>query len=266
MRWLLASVLAIAGAAAFASAGPRREPFLAMLDVGQGDSIVVDAGVGVLVDTGVRGAGALAKARAAGSRPRVLVISHLHEDHAGDAPAVVGAGLAAVLWNGRTDGILYARIADSAASAGVPLVAVGPGDVLRAGDAAVRFLAPDAGYRTSGDPNDTSLVARVDLPGFSALLTGDAGAAVERALPRGAVDVDVLKVSHHGSKGSSDEAFLAAVSPRIALVSSGAGNRYGHPFPEALARLARAGAQVRRSDREGTVRVTASSLADGSAP
>lgn len=260
MRWALAAALLTSGLVAFRLPAASREPFLAMLDVGQGDSVVLDAGIGVMVDTGIRGSGVLAKARDQGSRPRVLIISHLHEDHAGDAAAIVGSGLSAVLWNGRTDGTLYGGIAAAAASAGVPLVAAGPGDVLQAGRARLSVLAPDAGYRTSGDANDTSLVIRADLPGFSALLTGDTNAAGERALPGSQVDVDVLKVSHHGSRSSSDPDFLAAVSPEIALVSAGAGNRYGHPSPETLSRLSISGARVLRTDEQGSVRITAESL------
>jgi competence protein ComEC len=88
------------------------------------------------------------------------------------------------------------------------------------------------------------------------LLTGDAEAGEEdRLVARygGALHATVLKVAHHGSRTSSTADFLAAVHPRLAIISVGAGNSYGHPNPETLVHLARAGAAVVRTDRWGTV-------------
>lgn len=260
VRWLLVLAFLVGGCVAVSSA-PRAaatDGFLAALDVGQGDSIVIDAGLAVMVDTGNPGQQALQKAQELGSRVTALVITHLHDDHAGDAVPVIRSGIAAVFWNGRTDGSLYAKIEETADAAGVPLVALVPGDVLQAGGARLSVLGPDAAYRTSGDPNDTSLVLRTDLPGFSALLTGDANLESETALPADALDADVLKVGHHGSKTSSGEDFLNLVSPEIALISSGKGNRYGHPTPEALERLENSGMEVYRTDEEGTIVVRGS--------
>lgn len=259
MRWLLAAAYLAGGIGALLlTRTVAADPRLTMLDVGQGDSLVVDAGIAVMVDTGNPGSQARAKAAARGHQVRALIVTHLHDDHAGDAVPLISSGIAAVFWNGLQDGALFAKIRAAADAAGVPLVALVPGDVLRAGRAELRVLAPDAGYRTSADPNDTSLVLRADLPGFSALLTGDTNLEGEAALPAAAIRADVLKVGHHGSKTSSGEAFLAAVRPRIALISAGEGNRYGHPTPEALARLHEAGAAVYRTDEQGTLTVTAS--------
>jgi len=85
------------------------------------------------------------------------------------------------------------------------------------------------------------------------LMTGDLGSAEESSLdaPRGAI----LKVAHHGSRHSSPERALAWVAPPAAIISAGERNRYGHPHPEALARLARAGARVFRTDRDGAVTI-----------
>jgi competence protein ComEC len=257
VKWLLVAAFALAGAVALLARPSEQDaPRLTMLDVGQGDSIVIDAGIAVMVGTGNPGSQALAKARARGHAVRALLTSHLHDDHAGDAPAVIASGIAAAFWNGRTGGTLYEKMRVAAADAGVPLVAVVPGDRIRAGGATLQVIGPDRGYLTSGDPNDTSLSIRVELPGFAAILTGDANLEAEEALPPALLRADVLKVGHHGSKTSSGAVFLARVSPRIALVSSGAGNRYGHPAPEALARLRAAGAAVYRTDQAGTMTVT----------
>jgi competence protein ComEC len=180
----------------------------------------------------------------------------LELDHAGDAPGVLQAtSLAALFWNGRTDVPLYAKIAAAARVQGVPLVPLQPGDILHAGAMRIRVLWPNQAYRTSANQNDGSLVLRAELPGFTALVTGDLPVEAERWLPKALVDVDVLKVGHHGSKGSSGDAFLRAVSSEIALISVGAKNHYGHPTPEALVRLSAVHAAVYRTDQQGSLSV-----------
>jgi competence protein ComEC len=109
-----------------------------------------------------------------------------------------------------------------------------------------------------GDDNSGSLVLAVSGGGRRLLFTGDLDAATERRLSdRIASDLraDLLKVAHHGSARSSDAAFLGAVSPRLAVVSAGVGNAYGHPAPGALARLDSVAPLVLRTDRDGAVRV-----------
>ena len=108
----------------------------------------------------------------------------------------------------------------------------------------------------SHNPNDWSVVVRVTYGEFSALLTGDADAAIEDLLlDQGRITA--LKVGHHGSRTSTSEAFVRATSPRYALISVGARNRYGHPDPAVLARLERAGARIYRTDLDGTVTLAA---------
>lgn len=116
-------------------------------------------------------------------------------------------------------------------------------------------------------PNDWSVVLRVSWGDFDALLMGDADDRIEAVLLNdpallGAGAVEVLKVGHHGSATSTSDEFVAAISPRHALVSAGARNRYGHPDPTVLARLERSGARILRTDRHGTVSVVG--RADGS--
>jgi competence protein ComEC len=127
----------------------------------------------------------------------------------------------------------------------------------------LRVLAPDSAWTAAlADPNLASVVLAARYGRVRFLLTGDAEEAEERWLvERAARDAalaewlraDVLKVAHHGSATSSSAAFLAAVRPRVALVSVGAGNDYGHPSPDVLARLVGAGAEVLRTDRAGAV-------------
>jgi competence protein ComEC len=121
----------------------------------------------------------------------------------------------------------------------------------------VRVLAPDSGWMAGlRDPNAASVVTLVEFGGVRFLLTGDAEAGEEdRLVTRygASLHAAVLKVAHHGSKTSSTRDFLAAVHPRLAIISVGAGNTYGHPSAETLANLTRAGAAIVRTDRSGTV-------------
>jgi competence protein ComEC len=126
----------------------------------------------------------------------------------------------------------------------------------RLGVARLQAIAAPAGAGAPGRPaNERSLVLRIDYGMASFLLASDIGTETEdRLLAAGApVAATVLKVAHHGSRGSSGPAFLAAVAPRHAVISVGARNSYGHPTPQALARLAAAGAGISRTDRDGAV-------------
>jgi beta-lactamase superfamily II metal-dependent hydrolase len=121
----------------------------------------------------------------------------------------------------------------------------------------VRFtvLHPDTTWSEWGlDVNEGSAVIRVDYRNFSALFPGDAGFSAERRIAGRVGTVDVLKVGHHGSRGSTSREWLAELAPRVAVISVGR-NTYGHPAPEALARLAAQGADVWRTDTEGTVTI-----------
>jgi competence protein ComEC len=114
----------------------------------------------------------------------------------------------------------------------------------RAGGATIEVLWPCPHHDPGYDPNDNSLVVHIAYGGRSLLFAGDAETQAEQALvARGGLPrVDVLKVGHHGSRTSSTTAFLRALAPKLAIVSAGASNRFGHPHPEVIARLRAAGA------------------------
>ena len=98
-------------------------------------------------------------------------------------------------------------------------------------------------------------MVRFEASGFSALFTGDIGAATEAALAeKYDLRADILKVPHHGSKFSSSAAFLRDVAPAVAVVEVGK-NSYGHPTASALDRLALVGAQIFRTDEQGTIKI-----------
>ena len=116
-------------------------------------------------------------------------------------------------------------------------------------------LAPIAGTDAIGDVNDTSLAGLLRFGATSFLFTGDAGIAEEAALVQsgGSLDIDVLKISHHGSRTSTTQLFLERTTPSIAVVSVGEKNSYGHPNPDTLARLGNI--PLYRTDTQGRVAV-----------
>nr|MDQ2647121.1 hypothetical protein [Myxococcota bacterium] len=121
----------------------------------------------------------------------------------------------------------------------------------------VRFtvLHPRAGWSEWGeDVNEDSLVLLVEYGEFQALFTGDAGFPAEARMRRRAGRADVLKVGHHGSRTSSGSELVERVLPEVATVSCGARNRFGHPSPEVMARLAALGTRALRTDLSGAIR------------
>jgi len=112
-----------------------------------------------------------------------------------------------------------------------------------------------AGILVRGDDNDTSLVIRLYSCSYAVLFTGDLTKKGESKLLEKNIflDSDILKVGHHGSRTSSSEEFIQAVSPDVAIISSGKGNRYGHPNEETLATLEKYGIDIRRTDEEGDI-------------
>lgn len=238
------------------------------LDVGQGDAIVVDLPDGrtMLVDAGGAlhgeadpGAAVVVPWLRATRRTRldVVVLTHPHPDHGGGLRAVFESIEVGEFWEtgqGRALGVggFYAEAVAAAERHGVARrEAVALCGSRSLGGARVAVLAPCPAVDPSVPPNDASLVIRLDLGRASALLTGDLEAGGERQLLPRLSPVTLLKVGHHGSRTSSTEAFLRALRPDVALVSSGHPSPFGHPHPAVLERLQRHGVALRRTDRDG---------------
>lgn len=232
------------------------------LDVGQGDATLVqDRHAAVLVDTGPADGDVVARLRrAAVRRLDALVVTHAQADHQGGAVAVLRALPVGLVVDGR-DGVRSAdgdRFAAEARRRGVRLIAPDAGQVLRAGDLELRVLHPRREPRAlhaAADPNERAVVALVRHGAAQVLLTADAESEVLSTLDL--PDVDVMKVSHHGSADPGLPALLGRVRPAIAVISVGARNRYGHPAPATIRALAGAVPRVYRTDRDGSVRVDA---------
>lgn len=233
------------------------------IDVGQGDAalVVTPQRLTLLIDTGgLRGdydTGSrivLPYLRYLGIRSLdMLLLSHGHHDHAGGAAAVAknipirrlilpqeqpSADIQALLKNTKAQ-LIYAE----------------SGTNYSLGNTAIQIISAPVG-RADSDANESSLIVRVVSADGSIVFTGDA-TETEELLAAGQIQPgQVLKVSHHGSNASSSMPFLAAVSPQLAVISVGAANSYGHPGSETLQRLATCGAQVRRTDQDGALKIT----------
>jgi competence protein ComEC len=261
----LAATVAVWWIAAPAASGLTE---LHMIDVGQGDAVAIRTphGEWILVDAGRSWTGGdagratvIPYLRRFGGTLDLFVLTHPHSDHVGGAAAVLRALHPAAYRDAAFAGgsATYRESLIAARTLGVPWSRVHPGDSLTVDGVGVLFLAPDSAWTAHlRDPNLASTVALVRYGSVRFLLTGDAEAPEEAwLLAHVARDLhaDVLKVAHHGSSTSSTAAFLDAVHPRLALVSVGAGNGYGHPDANVMADLQARGATVLRTDELGTI-------------
>nr|WP_063835964.1 ComEC/Rec2 family competence protein [Actinacidiphila yeochonensis] len=241
----------------------------AMCDVGQGDALALSTGPGaaVLVDTGPDPAPVDRCLRALRVRTvPVLVLTHFDADHVDGLPGVLRGRrvgeIETTLLDEPARGV--ARVRGQAAASGVPVRRVVPGEEQRAGPLSWQVLWPPPEGLPDAESNDASIVLLVRDGGLRLLLLGDAEPPVQEELLARNPDlppVDVLKVAHHGSAYQS-AALLARVRPRLALISVGAGNPYGHPAARTVRALRGFGATVLRTDEDGPIAVTGDSSAD----
>ena len=237
---------------------------LVACDVGQGDALVLPAGAGsaVVVDTGPD---PVLVDRCLGDLHvrdvPLLVLTHYHLDHVG--------GIVGLFHGRRVAEVVTGPLAEP--PAGVDLVgealhphglvigSVRIGSRVDAGAVHLEMLAPVVAMRgTRSDPNNSSVIMRATVRGVRILLPGDAEIEAQRSVLAAGTDVsaDVLKVPHHGS-AYSDDRFLSAVHARLAVISVGLHNDYGHPSPLLLAELGKLGIPVRRTDQDGDIAVVA---------
>ncbi len=238
---------------------------LAVLDVGQGQSIAVTSGrYTALIDCGsISGedAGEIAEryVRSLGrDRVDMLILTHYHEDHAGGAERLLAVLDVKILLapeprNDESD--LDERILAAAEKAGCQIKTITESAVFPLGDASVTVYPP-LGRETE---NERGLMACVSQAGFDTLITGDAPAALERQLIESCTlpDIECLVVGHHGSATSTGDALLDALTPETAVISVGENNTYGHPTRAVLERLAERGIEILRTDLSGTITVRA---------
>jgi competence protein ComEC len=226
------------------------------LDVGQGDSALVEApGAAVLVDEGPPEADVAGQLRAMGVRAlTAIVLTHPQRDHIGGAAAVLdGLRVGEV----EDPGIEAPSADHDAAMAAarrrhVPVEIVHEGDTFRIGKLRLRILWPDEPGLPSEDPNQHAVVALASYGATDVLLTADAESDVTGRLR--IPPVEVLKVAHHGSEDPGLPDLLRTLRPRLAVISVGKGNDYGHPRPETIAALqAEPGLETLRTDESGRI-------------
>jgi competence protein ComEC len=189
-----------------------------------------------------------------------VVLTHPHPDHARGLLAVLGSLPVGrvVLPRGAPRNAFLDEVLEVARKRRLVLERVGAGGRFEAAGLAFEVLHPGDEPYPRARENNGSLVLRARAEGRTLLLTGDVESAAERDLVASGADLraDVLKVPHHGSRTSTTPAFLSRVGPRVALVGVGRRNRFGHPAPEVLERLAAAGVRVFRTDRDGDLALT----------
>jgi beta-lactamase superfamily II metal-dependent hydrolase len=244
-----------------------------VLDVGQGDSILIIApgGKTVLVDAGNPGNGK--KILAALQRNNVdhidlFIATHAHADHIGSADEVINGTRVSTVLDSKVPNTTknYEDFLKAIEQKGVTYVGATPDQTFDLGGGAIiTVLAPIQPFFTKdqlrsggNEPNANSVVTRLDYGEFSMLLTGDAEAQTEqRMIQKGSrLDADVLKVGHHGSRYATSDDLLRVGKFKAAIISCGTDNRYGHPSQEALDRIKGAGVKLYRTDLEGEVTIT----------
>ena len=243
------------------SASNEDDDYFKVVDVGQGDCLLFYSnGVSALIDTGIR-------ENAVNTRNKLvdyglgkidaLMVSHLHDDHTGGLPAISELfsikNLIIPDIIGNTNSANDVLSIKNKLAEGVGAVyRPEQGMVIEIGDFEITVLAY---YDDEQNINDQSVFMMAEIEDKKFLLTGDAEKKAEKRLLAEGIDVscDVLKVGHHGSRTSSNSAFLDACSPDYAAISCGVGNRYSHPNKEILQRLNERKIETYRTDLNGDI-------------
>ncbi|MCZ7569003.1 MAG: DNA internalization-related competence protein ComEC/Rec2 [Ardenticatenaceae bacterium] len=242
--------------------GPDGRLHLDVLDVGQGDAILIvtPGGQQIVVDGGPDPQRLLARLGLHlppwDRHLELVVLTHPDADHLGGLPELLARYQVAQVLRPDIEGetTLFAEWQTRLSREGAVVTRAQRGQVI-ALEPGLRLEVLHPGSRPVGEgTNNDAIVLRLRYRHFCALLTADIEAPAEQVLVAEGLDrCALLKVAHHGSATSSTDGLLAVVRPAVALISVGTDNGFGHPNTEVLARLEHAGARVLRTDQLGTI-------------
>ncbi len=246
------------------------------LDVGQGDSIFIETPSlrHILIDGGPGNAvlGQLGKHLPLGQKSLdMIILTHPDSDHLNGLLQVIEKyKVDYIVWTGIVRGgsqyQLWLRLLEKARESGSKIIIAKLGSKIKNGQVAMDIINPltsvyGQDFRPKNNDNDTGIVLHLTYGKNTFLFTADISSIIESKLLEIKANLasDVLKIAHHGSKYSSLKGFLQAVNPRLAVISVGAHNTYGHPTPIVLQRLQDLNITTLRTDQNGTVEI----LSDG---
>jgi competence protein ComEC len=240
---------------------PPGELKIHYIDVGQGDSILLDLGTTeVLIDGGGKLPGVVPYLQQYVDGPlEAMIATHPHADHIGGLIAVLDSFDVERIWtNGQTynSSQTYTEFMGKVNAEGAEVQVARRGDTIIVGSLTFSVLNPVEPL--SSDLNDNSIVLMLSYGNVDFLFMGDAQQNSESSMiAEGQLqDIDILKVGHHGSRTSSSQSFLNIVRPEVAIYMAGTGNQYGHPHPETISALQAIDAKIYGTDTCGTITVT----------
>lgn len=233
---------------------------LHVIDVGQGDSILIKTEAGnILIDAGTGESETALSSyldSVGVSDFEYCIFTHPHEDHIGGADMIIEDYDVrnVIISPAVTDTRTFERLLDALERSDANVIEALPDSKYNVGDVEIMILGPVA-VGSGRDLNNSSVIARISYGSVRMMFTGDAEAQEESdILERYSVfelDCDFLKMGHHGSSTSSSEAFMNAVTPSIAAISCGKGNSYGHPHGETITLLEERNIEYHRTDELG---------------
>ena len=232
-------------------------PRITFLDVGQGDAIAIRSGTRTILVDGGRDSRILALLADRGVRHiDAVVLTHAHPDHCGGLAAVIERFDVGVVWLStmRFRGDCASLILEACAVSRTPIHIVRDLDSMALDQVTIEANIADHPFRRSPE-NNASIVLRVVADDRRFLLTGDIEREAELTFADRDFHADVLKVGHHGSKSSTGSSFLDQVAPRMAVISCGRRNLFGHPHAAVLDSLAERRIRIWRTDRQGSIDV-----------
>ncbi len=262
-KWLLMAV-ASAGLllTLFAHFRPDGLVHIYFFDVGQGDAELIKTADNryILIDGGPTGqvTKLLDDVIPMWNRKLdIIILTHPHSDHATGLLKVLEQYQVGEFWYTGTEynSETYRTLIQEVAQRKIPIRLANQGDNLALGAAQLRVIFPIVEKPIAKDTNSTSIVSIFQYKNFSAIFTGDIVTSDEPQFLSAVPDVDVVKVSHHGSRLASGMDFITAAKAEVGVIGVGAKNSFGHPHPDTLARYQTANTTIYRTDKDGTVKI-----------